>query len=632
MNIKIECSCGTRYSFDVEPVNGRMPFAVQCPNCHVDGTPAANEVLGQTAGPAPTVRLRVHAAEEGQTAAAPLPIPPALPRVNLAEFKAQKQEAEERAYRKGVRLLVAGLGVAVVCIGAWAVYSLYASKPHVAGEVKLSGGGAASVRFIGPDRVLVATPTEATLRDVSLEKVIWNTALSSSASAFRAPIVFPDKDRIWFCMEDQLKCLDAASGSVKQTIPISGHFVSFTPSEASLLVVSEPDETRRIAMHIERSSGAVTSQEIVVPRREKQAMPNDLPANVLPTAAVLTAQILEEQKFNKPLDAMSSEFFSTGKSLLEMRVKLLAAKIDYVQSIKPKGPSHLNGQTTASTSAGVVAEEVFNDIKRSQTGGVRALDNSRYDVRLRRWIEQEPVEWQGEVVGQPAFFALTTVDLLTAGPNLIVFDKQNKKLFESKLSYPVSGRFIEGEMADHPAPAAEGSNTLYFFDEGVLTAFALPSGDVRWRLPSFGISAIHTDDKGMLYVDSTEAGPEDVKYADTISLEKIPPVLLKVDPSNGKILWKAEGRGDRSFISGKFVYSESVEQGGVALALALGDALAQPRGEGPVYFHFYRLDPDTGETMWSLYREARPHNVAVERNRILLRFGDELQIFKFMSF
>ena len=28
MLIKIQCGCGTRFSFDVEPVNGRMPVEV----------------------------------------------------------------------------------------------------------------------------------------------------------------------------------------------------------------------------------------------------------------------------------------------------------------------------------------------------------------------------------------------------------------------------------------------------------------------------------------------------------------------------------------------------------------------------------------------------------------------------
>ena len=40
--VKIECGCGQRYAFDVEPVNGRMPTPVVCPVCGMDGTAAAN--------------------------------------------------------------------------------------------------------------------------------------------------------------------------------------------------------------------------------------------------------------------------------------------------------------------------------------------------------------------------------------------------------------------------------------------------------------------------------------------------------------------------------------------------------------------------------------------------------------
>jgi hypothetical protein len=219
-----------------------------------------------------------------------------------------------------------------------------------------------------------------------------------------------------------------------------------------------------------------------------------------------------------------------------------------------------------------------------------------------------------------------------AGQTLAVFDKQNQKLFDSKLSYPVSERFTTGDLAGRLLPAAERTNTLYFFDQGVLTAFSLPDGGVRWRLPSFGISAIQFDGQGMLYVDSTAAGPDDIKYADTISFEKIPSVLLKVDPASGKILWKAEQRGERTIVSGKFLYSESVQQGGAGLAAALGDALNQPPGEGPVYFRLYRMDPATGEALWSLYREQGPQNLAIAGNRILLRFGNDLELFKFLAF
>lgn len=45
--IKIQCGCGQKYAFDVEPVNGQMPYTVACPVCGVDGTEAANSVIAQ---------------------------------------------------------------------------------------------------------------------------------------------------------------------------------------------------------------------------------------------------------------------------------------------------------------------------------------------------------------------------------------------------------------------------------------------------------------------------------------------------------------------------------------------------------------------------------------------------------
>jgi hypothetical protein len=47
MELKVVCDCGQKYKFDVEPVEGRMPFTVNCPACGVDGTHAANQLLGQ---------------------------------------------------------------------------------------------------------------------------------------------------------------------------------------------------------------------------------------------------------------------------------------------------------------------------------------------------------------------------------------------------------------------------------------------------------------------------------------------------------------------------------------------------------------------------------------------------------
>jgi hypothetical protein len=369
-----------------------------------------------------------------------------------------------------------------------------------------------------------------------------------------------------------------------------------------------------------------------VPRAQKQAMPNELPPNVQPTAGVLLAQALDEQKFNKPLDAMSSEFFSTGENLVELRVKLLKPHVTYVESIKPRGPTHITSDLTASSSAADVAEEVFNDIKRDQTGGVKGVDESLYETTLRRWTGATPVEWKGEAAGVPMFFSLKTADLLVAGKHLTVFDKENRVLFDARLAYPVNGRYNPGRWNRRSVPAAEGPGSLYFFDEGVLTAFSLPSGDVRWRLTSVGVSKVQADARGDLYVNSTSASPEDIQYSDQIKMEQAAPVVLKIDAASGKILWQAAGEGQECFLSGPFLYTASARQGGIAIANGLAEALNAPRPDTPVYFHIYRLDPSDGKILWDFYREEAPSELSFQQNRFLVRFGTQAQVWKYLVF
>jgi hypothetical protein len=64
--VKIVCSCGQKYAFDVYPLNGRMPSPIRCPVCGLDGTVVANEIiaLALKAQPAPLIlrpRSLVHA-------------------------------------------------------------------------------------------------------------------------------------------------------------------------------------------------------------------------------------------------------------------------------------------------------------------------------------------------------------------------------------------------------------------------------------------------------------------------------------------------------------------------------------------------------------------------------------------
>lgn len=74
-SIKIECGCGQRYAFDVEPVNGQMPYTVACPVCGADGTSVANEVIAQSFQP---VAVAAVPAGRSETAAPSFQAAPAM--------------------------------------------------------------------------------------------------------------------------------------------------------------------------------------------------------------------------------------------------------------------------------------------------------------------------------------------------------------------------------------------------------------------------------------------------------------------------------------------------------------------------------------------------------------------------
>jgi hypothetical protein len=79
MELKVQCPCGQAYEFDVEPVNGRMPFPINCPTCGADGTELSNAVLAQTFPQAPQPEPVAEAAPAGglrinRPAQAPAPV------------------------------------------------------------------------------------------------------------------------------------------------------------------------------------------------------------------------------------------------------------------------------------------------------------------------------------------------------------------------------------------------------------------------------------------------------------------------------------------------------------------------------------------------------------------------------
>jgi len=285
----------------------------------------------------------------------------------------------------------------------------------------------------------------------------------------------------------------------------------------------------------------------------------------------------------------------------------------------------------AAATAGV-ANEILNEMKRNDEEDVEREDVSRYQVTLKRWPAKEAPEWTGEVIGPPAFFELKTVGVLTAGKSVQVFDQANKKLWESKLNYTIvkgggpGGDPLEGEGAPEAAPCVERNDALYVFDQGILTAFDLRTGQARWRLPSVGISKLLFDEQGMMYVNTTSDSQDAIKYSQQIDVsKKVWPVILKVDPRSGRILWKTGNRGWVSRISGKFIYATESHPGEDSGMLSMGRGI-------PAHVRIYRLDLADGTDLWEHYDNRFPLALDFQQNTIQILFKKEMQVLKFIAF
>ncbi|HTR43268.1 MAG TPA: hypothetical protein VMH87_16775 [Pseudomonadales bacterium] len=204
MDLKVVCYCGQKYKFDVQPVDGRMPHAVSCPVCGVDGTPLANQLISQqlaSSSAPPPVQAMVAPipamitppppmAVPASAMAAPAPMPPAPApasglKINIARPAAPDvppplpsssvppplgaprpmaplrpavaAKAEQKEYNQGLGILGAFLGAAV---GGGLTYGFYAMTdfrfPLMGTAIGILAGVGARVLARGTDTTLGA--------------------------------------------------------------------------------------------------------------------------------------------------------------------------------------------------------------------------------------------------------------------------------------------------------------------------------------------------------------------------------------------------------------------------------------------------------------------------------------------
>jgi len=335
--------------------------------------------------------------------------------------------------------------------------------------------------------------------------------------------------------------------------------------------------------------------------------------------------------FASQLGVAEFDLVSGKTGFVQFSRTLLEEKIVERSAMKaaPK-KSALDGEVNAAHT-GEIVNEMLNEMQRNNGGGTVQEDESRYKVVVHLPDAPDAPDWTGEVTGPPHLFVLKTVNVIAAGKNVIVLDKTNKKVWSTSLTYAVSGgRGLFGEESQYgEGPCVEHGDTLYIFDQAVLSAFELSSGNARWRIPSVGVVGLFFDPQGFIYVNTTSGSPDDIKYSRQVDITKsTDDILIKLDPKNGKTLWSIKPGGFISYLSGKFIYTIQSYDPNPADAEQMSDMGLQK----PAYLRIARVNPSNGRLIWEHYQDRCPIDVRFNENSIELVFKREVQVLRYLTF
>lgn len=332
-----------------------------------------------------------------------------------------------------------------------------------------------------------------------------------------------------------------------------------------------------------------------------------------------------------------SEIVATRIGTIRFTIRMLEEKIIERNAMKaPPKKTDLDGNISSTATANL-ANELLNEMQRNAGGGIEREDYSRYLVSIHSGDSTGLPDWEGEVVGHPSIYSQPSVTVITAGKSLIVLDKSSKKKWDSTLNYPIAERYAsaadsETDERSGLGPVVERGDTLFVFDKGVLSAFELATGNARWRLPSVGIRSIFLDNAGSIYVNTTTASPEEIKFSKQIDVSnRIGDVVLKLDAKTGKQIWVNSMDGVISHLEGKFIYTVSYISPTEDDEEINPDLVAIGAQTLP-YVRIRRIDPRSGHVMWDHFQQRGALDVNIRENIFQIVFKKEVQVLKFVSF
>jgi outer membrane protein assembly factor BamB len=529
--------------------------------------------------------------------------------VLLPVFANQRSERMATERRSANKLFAVAGGVVAVLVIAWGWYEFSGSRPKQVMSLSLSQAGGGQTVLVDATRFAVVSGTQAAMHDFGSGEVLWTVQLPQGATGAPRGMSFDDDGfgyarngftaagDLWVVAPGKLLRLAADNGAIKAETPMNGRAaVDVLPWSATVTVFDASG--RQSLVQVDRETGDVKTFDVG-------------------TASSGTRRLA-----------------AAGDSAVQMDVRLLERRIVMKDTLKDTERRVAPGNVSTGRSVEAM-QDIINEMKRDTGETKMKVDESRYEVTLRRLGGATAPDWKGEVIGEPALFVLKTMDVVAGGQELHVFDRSNRRLWEAKLSFTLSpgggisafgggmGGFYTGAER---IPFVEGDGTLFACDAGTLIAFDRASGEARWRVPLVGISTLRLGDDGNLYLAATTATPDAILYPDQVNLmEKVRPVIAKIRARDGKLLWQTENRGPDLIVTGKYVYAGASSSAGFA-------ALIQGRREASENFNLYRLSASLGRDVWHLHEPGYVSQMDAVGTRILLQFPGEIRGFKFLSF
>jgi len=343
------------------------------------------------------------------------------------------------------------------------------------------------------------------------------------------------------------------------------------------------------------------------------------------------ARALGQKRETNQFDLVIGKFDS-----VQLATKLLEAKEVEHDATKAPKKRVADGEISTGNETAAI-NETLNDMQRANGGNLVKEDVSRYQVTLKVPGGAGDSLWTGEVAGQPWVYPLKSVNVITAGKQVIVLDKSNRKLWESTLANNINTEAaLLSEMSGKQSrfgdgPCVEHDDQLYVADQVVLTAFNLTTGNVLWRVPSVGVVGLFFDDQGMMYVNTTTGSPDDVKYSKQIDVSRSPEaVVMKIEEKTGKVAWKVSPEGFVAYVKGKYIYTlksndpdplDEQDHDETAAAIHLSP-----------FMLLMRMNAADGRILWKYPEQRAPLDVQFQDNSIELVFKSSVEVLKFITF